>query len=86
MRAMIVLGRPAGGSFDHAVAAAATAGFATARGSPERADLHAAGFGPRRSLADVSATRGAFAPPADVRRDQQCNGRAVTLVLAHLTS
>ena len=75
MHVLTVLDHPAPGSFSAAVAARFMEGAAAAGHSVELADLHAEGFDPRWTSADIEADAGASVP-ADVQREQARIARA----------
>lgn len=80
MHVLTVLDHPDAASFSEAVAERFMAGAASAGHSAELADLHAEGFDPRWSLADIGADCGKTTP-ADVAQEQQRIARADAICL-----
>ena len=75
MHVLTVLDHPNPDSFSAAIAQHFTAGAEAAGHSSELADLHAEGFDPRWSMADIESDNGAAAP-ADVLSEQTRVARA----------
>lgn len=75
MHVLIVLDHPDPRSFSAAIAGQFMAGAAEAGHTTELADLHAEGFDPRWSMADIEADRAGQAPP-DVIAEQDRIARA----------
>ncbi len=80
MHVLTVVDHPDPGSFCSAVASRFMAGARAAGHSAERADLHAEGFDPRWTKADIAAD-GPAGPPADVAAEQERIGRADAICL-----
>lgn len=80
MHVLTVLDHPDPASFSAAVAKRFNAGAEAAGHSTELADLHAEGFDPRWSMADIEHDDGASAP-ADVRDEQARIARADAICL-----
>ena len=80
MQVLVVISHPNPGSFSHAVAAAFEAGAVDAGHSVELADLHAEGFDPRWSAADVAMDEGGPVP-GDVLTEQARLERADAVCL-----
>lgn len=80
MHVLTVLDHPEPASFSAAAARQFVAGAEAAGHSTELADLHAEGFDPRWTMADIESDRGA-APPPDVLREQARIARADALCL-----
>ncbi|MBD3664366.1 NAD(P)H-dependent oxidoreductase [Sulfitobacter aestuariivivens] len=75
MQVLVVLDHPDPRAFSAAVASRFSAGAETAGHRVELADLHAEGFDPRWTLADIEGDRSGV-PPADVQREQTRIARA----------
>ena len=80
MHVLVVLDHPDPNSFTAAAARSFMDGAQAAGHSVELADLHAEGFDPRWSLADIEADDGG-APPPDVTREQDRIARAEAICL-----
>lgn len=80
MHVLTVLDHPAPGSFSAAAAARFMAGCQDAGHQVELADLHAEGFDPRWSEADI-ARSGPAAPETDIGREQERIARADAICL-----
>lgn len=80
MHVLTILDHPDPQSFSGAVARQFMAGAEAAGHSTELADLHAEGFDPRWSMADVTANDGGKAPP-DVLAEQARIARADAICL-----
>lgn len=80
MHVLTVLDHPDSASFSAAVADRFMAGARAAGHSTELADLHAEGFDPRWSMADIEADGGTDAPE-DVRAEQDRIARADAVCL-----
>ncbi|ANF58162.1 NAD(P)H-dependent oxidoreductase [Halotalea alkalilenta] len=85
MHALIVVSHPEPGSLTHSIAQRIAEGVSlSAQGNSfEIADLAAEAFDPRFSAADLAASRGQAAPPADVIAEQARIDRADALVLVY---
>ena len=81
MHVLIILDHPNPTSFSAAVARHFIAGVKAAGHSAELADLHAEGFDPRWSMADIEGDDGA-AMPADVLNEQTRIAGATQSVLS----
>ncbi|MEO1317478.1 MAG: NAD(P)H-dependent oxidoreductase [Pseudomonadota bacterium] len=80
MHVLTVLDHPDPASFSAAVAARFMAGAEAAGHSTELADLHAEGFDPRWSMADLERDKGSETPP-DVLREQSRIARSDAVCL-----
>lgn len=83
MHSLVVFSHPDPASLTAHAARSIASGLTAAGGTAEVADLHAEGFDPRITLADLEVTRGTGDVPADVRREQERVERADALVLVH---
>ncbi|KZY31622.1 hypothetical protein A3731_23250 [Roseovarius sp. HI0049] len=80
MHVLTILDHPNPESFSAAVARHFMNGAAEAGHSVELSDLHAEGFDPRWTMADITADNGGIAPP-DVAREQKRIERADAICL-----
>lgn len=74
MHVLVVIDHPDTNSFTHGLAAKFCEGAETAGHSVEIADLHAEGFDPRWSIADIEADSGNATPP-DILNEQARIGK-----------
>lgn len=79
-RVLLIVDHPNAGSFTHGAAAQFAAGARASGHTVEIADLHAEGFDPRWSAADIAADTDGL--PEDVRREQIRIERAGVLAFA----